>query len=216
MPRIPIFRLGLSKEQVEPPKLARYAPRLTLEGLSAGIDNLRHDVYLSSKFVEEMRVQMTRLVARHGNVEGLLASDTPLATGKKAPAAYRPLNGPVARRDAPVADIKILLTELQVAGLNRAKQEGNLAVDLLARLAVLKFLRSELVSQFAQVLERCRIMLKGYEGVRQQAALQFREKVAAFQVAKRAVLRRAGQELFQTLEEIERETLARVRRLLLG
>ena len=216
MPRIPIFRLGLSKEQVEPPKLARYTPRLTLEGLSAGIDNLRHDVYLSSKFVEEMRVQMTRLVARHGNVEGLLASDTPLATGKKAPAAYRPLNGPVARRDAPVADIKILLTELQVAGLNRAKQEGNLAVDLLARLAVLKFLRSELVSQFAQVLERCRIMLKGYEGVRQQAALQFREKVAAFQVAKRAVLRRAGQELFQTLQEIEKETLARMRRSLFG
>lgn len=216
MPRIPIFRLGLSKEQVEPPKLARYIPRLTLEGLSAGIDNLRHDVYLSSRFVEEMRVQMTRLVARHGNVEGLLASDTPLAIAKKAPAAYRPLSGPVTRREPPVADIKILLTELQVAGLNRAKQEGNLSVDLLARSAVVKFLRSELVSQFAQVLERCRIMLKGYEGVRQQTALQFREKVAAFQVAKRAVLRRAGQELFQTLQEIEKETLARMRRSLFG
>ena len=216
MPRIPIFRLGLNKERVDPPKLTRYAPHLLLEGLAAGIDNLRHDVYLSPKFVEQMRAQLTRLVARHGNVEGLLAADSPLATGKKARAAYRPLSGPPARQEAPPADIKTLLTELQVVGLNRAKREGNLSVDLLARLAVVKFLRAELVSQFAQVLERCRTMLKGYEGIRQQTALQFREKVAAFQVAKKAVLRRAGQELFQTLQEIEKETLARMRRSLFG
>jgi class 3 adenylate cyclase len=216
MPRIPIFRLGLAKEQVSPPRLARYTPRVILEGLSAGIDNLRHDVYLSPKFVEQMRVQMTRLVAHHGNVEGLLASDSPLATGKKAHSAYRASGVAAARQGPPVPDIKTLLTELQVAGLNRAKREGNLSLDLLVRLAVVKFLRAELVSQFAQVLERCRIMLKGYEGVRQQTALQFREKVAAFQVAKKAILRRAGQELFQSLQEIEKETLARMRRSLFG
>jgi class 3 adenylate cyclase len=215
MPRIPIFRLGLGKERVDPPKLARYSPYLVLEGLSAGIDNLRHDVYLSPKFVEQMRVQMARLVARHGNVEGLLRTDSPLATGKKAHVAYGSLGGSTAP-DPQIADIKTLLSDLQVSGLNRAKREGNISVDLVARLAVIKFLRAELVSQFAQVLERCRIMLKGYEGVRQQTALQFREKVAAFQVAKKAVLRRAGQELFQTLQEIEKETLARMRRSVFG
>jgi len=216
MPRIPIFRLGSSKERAVPPKLARYTPLLILEGLSAGIDNLRHDVYLSPKFVEQMRLQMTRLVARHGNVEGLLAADSPLATGKKAHAAYRSPGTTSTLPQPQLADIKSLLTELQVAALNRAKRDGNVSVDLLARLAVIKFLRSELLSQFAQVLERCRILLKGYEGVRQQTALEFREKVAGFQVAKKTVLRRAGQELFQTLQEIEKETLARMRRSLFG
>jgi len=216
MPRIPIFRLGSSKERVVPPKLARYTPLLILEGLSAGIDNLRHDVYLSPKFVEQMRLQMTRLVARHGNVEGLLGADSPLATGKKAHAAYRSPGTTSTLPQPQLADIKSLLTELQVAALNRAKRDGNVSVDLLARLAVIKFLRSELLSQFAQVLERCRILLKGYEGVRQQTALEFREKVAGFQVAKKTVLRRAGQELFQTLQEIEKETLARMRRSLFG
>jgi class 3 adenylate cyclase len=216
MPRIPIFWLGLGKERVDPPKLARYSPYLVLEGLSSGIDNLRHDVYLSPRFVEHMRSHMTRLIARHGNVEGLLTADSPLATGKRSNADYRPSGGAALRQEPQPADIKTLLTEIQVAGLNRAKREGNISVDLLARLAVIKFLRSELVSQFAQVLERCRIMLKGYEGVRQQTALQFREKVAAFQVAKKAVLRRAGQELFQNLQEIEKETLGRMRRSLFG
>jgi hypothetical protein len=216
MPRIPIFRLGSSKDRAAPPKLARYTPLLILEGLAAGIDNLRHDVYLSPKFVEQMRLQMTRMVARHGNVEGLLAADSPLATGKKAHAAYRSSGVSSTLAQPQLADIKSLLTELQVVGLNRAKRDGNISVDLLARLAVIKFLRSELLSQFAQVLERCRILLKGYEGVRQQTALEFREKVAGFQVAKKTILRRAGQELFLTLQEIEKETLGRMRRSLFG
>src|SRR5438093_4368094 len=60
------------------------------------------------------------------------------------------------------------------------------------------------------------MMLKGYEGVRQQKALEYRERVAAFQVAKKIILRKAGQELFRTLREIEKETLARTRRSLFG
>ncbi len=216
MPRIPIFRLGYSKDEVAPPKLVRYTPRLVLEGLSAGIDNVRHDVYLSPKFVEQMRGQMSRVVARHGNVDGLLAADSPMATGRKARVAYSSPSVARSHPDPQPVDVKTLLTELQVAALKRAKSEGNLSIDLLARLAVIKFLRAELVSQFAQVLERCRTMLKGYEGLRQQTALEFRERVAAFQVAKKAVLRRAGQELFQTLREIEKETLARMRRSLFG
>jgi len=113
-------------------------------------------------------------------------------------------------------ELKGLLADLHVAALNRAKKHSNIAVDLLARLAVIKFLRAELLAQFAQLLERCRIKLKTYEGVRQQTALEFREKVGAFQVAKKTVLRKAGQELFHSLQEIEKETLARMRRSLFG
>src|SRR3954453_15699749 len=125
MPRIPIFRLGHSKERVHPPQLARYTPLLILEGLSAGIDNLRHDVYLSPKFVEQMRTQMTRLVARHGNVESLLRAASPLATGRKAHSAYNSSGTSGARTQPQIADIKTLLTDLQVAALNRAKRDGN-------------------------------------------------------------------------------------------
>ena len=215
MPRIPIFKLGHSAERPAPPRLTRYSPYLSLQGLSAGVDNLRHDVYLSPKFVEQMRIQIARLVARHGGVERVLATDSPLASaGKSFPGAERK---PVPMRAKPEpADIKPLLTELHVSALNRAKAHGNISVDLLARLAIIKFLRAELLAQFAQLLERCRIMLKSYEGVRQQTALDFREQVAAFQVAKKTVLRKAGQDLFQTLHEIEKETLGRMRRSLFG
>ena len=100
--------------------------------------------------------------------------------------------------------------------LNRAKAAENLSVDVLGRAAIVKFLRIELNSQFAQVLERGRMMLKSYEGVRQQKALEYRERVANFQVAKKIILRKTGQELFRVLREIEKETLARMRRSLFG
>src|SRR2546421_201258 len=127
MPRIPIIRLRPTAEQLEPPHLTRYTPTISLEGLQVGVDNLRHDVHLSFKFVDQARLQIARLIVRHGGM-----------------------------------------------------------------------------------------MLKGYEGVRQQKALEYRERIAAFQVAKKIILRKAGQELFRTLREIEKETLARTRRSLFG
>src|SRR5260370_9065232 len=80
-------------------------------------------------------------------------------------------------------DLKPLLLELHKAALNRAKAEGNFAIDLLARAAVLKFLRAELNTQFASALERFRATLKGYKGVRRQKPLEYRETVAGFQIA---------------------------------
>ena len=120
-----------------------------------------------------------------------------------------------APRTAP-QELKSLLADLHVSALNRAKAAENLSVDVLARAAIIKFLRTELHSQFAQLLERGRMMLKSYEGVRQQKALEYRERVAAFQVAKKIILRKTGQELFHILREIEKETLARTRRSLFG
>ena len=77
MPRIPIFRLGSSAEELAPPRLSSYTPALSLAGLQLGVDNLRHDVHLSTKFVEQTRLHVARLIMRYGNVESLLAAEAP-------------------------------------------------------------------------------------------------------------------------------------------
>jgi hypothetical protein len=215
MPRIPIFRLGRSAEEPLPPQLSTYTPKLTLKDLQLGVDNLRHDVHLSPRFVEQARLQIARLIVRHGDMEGLLAAE-----GKDGPAENHFIGSTPVQKSQPgkagVSELKPLLADLHVAALNRGKAEENLSVDALARAAIVKFLRVELHSQFSQVLERGRMMLKSYEGVRQQKALEYRERVAGFQVAKKIILRKTGQELFRILREIEKETLARMRRSLFG
>jgi class 3 adenylate cyclase len=214
MPRLPIFRLGKEPEKLAPPEMIAATPSIALEGLAVGVDNLRHDVALSPRFVEAARAQIMRLIVRHGELEGLLAAETPVRN--QGPSWMRSAAAGSARGPAEKSDWKPLLAELHLAALNRAKKEEKISVDLLARLAVTKFLRTEMNQQFAQVLERCRVLLKAYEGIRQGKGVEYRERVAAFQVRKKIILRKTGQDLFETLREIEKETLARTRRSLFG
>ncbi len=179
-----------------------------------GVDNLRHDVVLSAKFVEAARAQIARLIARAGELEGLLSAEAPAST--QGPSWMRNQAGKAVKPKHDPSEWKSLLTELQVASLTRAKKEFKLSVDLLARLAVTKFLRTEMNQQFLQVLERCRVLLKSYDNMRQQKAHEYRERLATFQVRKKIILRKTGQEIFETLREVEKSVLARTRRSLFG
>jgi class 3 adenylate cyclase len=214
MPRLPIFRLGGAPEKPAPPNLAASTPFVSLDGLSVGVDNLRHDVVLSPKFVELGRAQIARQIARHGELEGLLSAEAPQVT--QGPSWMRNQAGKTERPKNDAGGWRSALTELQVGSLNRAKKEFKLSIDLLARLAVTKFVRTEMNVQFSLVLERCRVLLKTYDNMRQQKAHEYREKLATFQVRKRIILRKTGQEIFETLREVEKSTLARTRRSLFG
>jgi hypothetical protein len=193
--------------------LTSYEPTLVLEGLSPGIDNLRHDVFLSPRFTDAARQYIFRLIAKYGNVEDLSGEEAPAGTpgrlrhpapnGKKSPDSFA---------------FKRLMNDLHVAALNRAKLESNVALDLLFRLATIKFLRAELLNQYAMVLQRCRARVKAYDA-RQlggNRGMELRERFSRFQISKKTVLRRAGQELFHILRETEREKLGRMRRSLIG
>jgi class 3 adenylate cyclase len=214
MPRIPIFRLGGGPEKAAPPNLSASTPTVSLDGLAVGVDNLRHDVVLSPKFVELARAQVARLIAHNGEIEGLLGAET--AQQSQGPSWIRKQMGKAGRQKLDPAEWKSTLAEMNVASLNRAKKEFKLSVDLLARLAVTKFLRTEMNTQFAQVVERCRVLLKNYDNVRATRAHEYHERVAGFQVRKRIILRKTGQEIFETLREVEKSTLARTRRSLFG
>jgi hypothetical protein len=192
--------------------LSTYSPFIELEGLVAGVDNLRYDVWLSPQFVEVSRQHIARLLAKAGAVEDILArpleDSLRIGQGKSSKSSTIEAN-----------EFKRRLSELHIASLNRAKSEGNISLDLLARIAVIKFLRSELIDQYNATLERLRTRVKAYEGPRQmnvQKGLELRERTVGFQLAKKAILRKAGQELFHTMREIEKETLVRLRRSLLG
>lgn len=211
MPRIPILKLG-STVEAKPPQLVSYTPILSLDGLQLGIDNIRHDVWLSPAFSKAVSGHIATLIARFGSVESVLstAPSAAVSTGRSGLSKLLP------GFSKKPTELKQLLLELHKSFLNHAKAKADLTIDLLGRAAVIKFLRSELNAQFGNVLDRCRATLKSYEGVRQQKALEYRETVAGFQIAKKHILRQAGEELFRTLREIERETLAAMRRSFFG
>ena len=219
MPRFPFFERVNVAEHVKQLALATYTPQIRLEGLVTGVDNVRHDVYLSPKFVEIARGYFVKLIARYGNVEDLIRTE-PLSAGSQlgGNAWSRPKAEPGKPKAADTgAEFKRALADLQLASLQQAKAQGNVGTDVLCRLAVIKFLRQELSAQFVQVLERCRVRLRDFEGPRSNPkGLALRDRFLNLQVSKKIVLRKAGQELFATLREIEKESLARMRRSLFG
>jgi class 3 adenylate cyclase len=214
MPKLPIFRLRNS-EPPSRPDLLYHGPTLAFSDLQLGIDNLRYDVFLSPRLTVDLSFHLARYICRFGEVESLFEMDVPAAvvTSSKF---IRAAESATKLRKAGPADLKTLLVSIHLAILNRAKAQGNPSVDVLGRLAVLKFIRAELQAQFARILEQCRMKSKSLEGVRQVKMMQTQELVSSFQVRKKIILRRAGQEMFRLLREIEKETLARTRRSLLG
>jgi len=199
--------------------LTSYEPSLVLEGLVPGIDNVRHDVFLSPRFTAAAQRHIFKSIARHGNVEDLAVEDSPTGRlGSQLPARIRDRQA-MGARPFDASDLKKLTSELHLAVLKQAKAQNSIALDLLFRLAVLKFERAELANQYGNVLERCRARMKMFDGPRQLATnsgMELRDRLARFQVSKRAIMRRAGQDLFALLRDLERETLSKTRRSLFG
>ena len=211
----PFLQRGNLTELARQLSLGAETPFISLENLVTGIDNVRHDVFLSPKFSDTARAHIYRQIARHGNVEDMAE---PLSAPR---GSFRPVPVVAAQavKAADPAEYRRLLAELSMAALNRAKAENNVAIDLLFRLAVVKFQRAELLNQYNRILERCRARAKVFEVPRQAnagKAMEVQERFSSFQINKRTVLRRSGQDLFGVLRDVEKETVAKTRRSLFG
>ena len=217
---IPLAPFGRAKlrEMASQFQLTTYVPQLAFQGLVAGIDNLRPDVYLSPKFTRIARGHLSNLIEQHGDVQQLGRPPEPKPFGD-SPYGRAHVRGdalPEPETDYP-AQFKFCLAELQLAALRQAREADDMQIDLLCRVGVIKFLRVELVQQFTQVMERCRENLKKRAETRlelQQMVL--RDRFLRFQVSKRQVLRRVSQDVLATLNEVERESLHSTRRALFG
>src|SRR5260370_26222520 len=176
MPKLPIFRLR-SSEPPSRPDLQYYGLTLAFTDLKLGVDNLRYDVFLSPRIAADLSFHLARYICPFGDVEALLEMDVPSANQNKF---KRAAEGATKLRKPGAADLKTLLVSIHLAILNRAKAEGNPSVDVLGRLAVLKFIRTELQAQFARILEQCRMKSKSLEGVRQTKMFQTHAPSSSF------------------------------------
>jgi hypothetical protein len=218
MSPLPFFGRGRFREMASQFAMASYEPELTLQGLMAGVDNIHPDVYLSEKFVSIARGHLKNLIEQIGNVQQLArVHDTNPFGGSPYGRAHvkddalhlEPIDYP--------AEFKQAIGGLQLAALRRARDVGDINLDLLLRVALLKFLRTELHQQFNLVLELCREKLKQRDDhnlERQQMVA--RDRFLKFQVNKRQVLRRVADDLLSTMADVEREAVVSTRQSLFG
>jgi len=171
-----------------------------MASLSIGVDNIHHDVFLSPKFVQVARDYLFDLIRQN------------------ASSSY--LSGIEFRNAKPVdsTTFRKLLTELLQSSLTTAKHQKNIEIDLLFRLAILKFLTTELQNQFANVILDGKeyIRKRGEYFERSQQAHVIKARLSELQSARRDVLRLIGQLVAQILVDIEENVIAKARRALFG
>jgi hypothetical protein len=218
MPAFPFLGRVKVRDVANQFTLVSYTPELTFQGLVAGVDNLRPDIFLSPKFTTIARTHMASLIEQHGDVQHITQM-SPLHPFGNSPYGRahikdEALNAPEA--DSP-AQFKQSLSQLQIASLRRAHAANDIQLDLLFRVGLVKFLSTELGLQFANVLERFRDNLKKRDDHRlEQQQMALRDRFLRFQMSKRRILRRVADDLLATLAEVERETVVSTRQSLFG
>jgi hypothetical protein len=180
--------------------LKSYNVTLPMSSLSIGVDNIHHDVFLSPKFVQVAREYLFDLIRQ--NTSGTYLSGIEFRNAK-------PVDSTTFRK---------LLTELLQNSLAKAKQQKNIEIDLLFRLAILKFLSAELVNQFASVILDVKeyIRKRGEYFERSQQAHVIKARLSEMQSARRDVLRIIGQLVAQICLDIEENVIVKARRALFG
>jgi hypothetical protein len=173
---------------------------LPMGSMAIGVDNVRHDVFLSPKFVAATRDYLFDLIRQN--------------------ATNNYLNGVEFRSNKPAdsSAFRKILADLLRNSLTTAKHHKNVEIDLLFRLAILKFLTTELQSQFANVILDGKeyIRKRGEYFERSQQAHVIKARLTEMQSARRDVLRLIGQTVAQIVIDIEENVIVKARKALFG
>src|ERR1700737_4228982 len=181
-------------------ELKSYNTTIPLGSLAIGVDNIHHDVFLSPKFVQAAPEFLFDLIRQH--TKGSYVAGTELR----------------AVRSPDHTTFRKLLTDFMQSAVTQAKFHKNIEIDLLFRLALLKFLALEIGNQFANLILEGKewIRKRGEHFERSQQAHVIKARLSELQSARRGVIRRVGQQVAQIVADVEDNVIAKARRALFG
>ena len=182
-------------------RLVRYTPELKLQALVLGVDNIRHDVHLSPELRAFTADYVYQLVLKHSGAKGLVEKPAP------APSS------------ADRTEFKRQVQELLVAALSQARAQQNQELDLLANLALVKYLGWEVQQQYSFVLLQGKNKLKMYEGPKHERnpkAFELQTLFSDYQTQKRITLRLVATELQRSVNEVQADAVRKTRESFFG
>jgi hypothetical protein len=197
MPEFTSLTAGLAPARIN---LEPYTAEITLGSLAVGVDNIHHDVFLSPRFIETTSAYLLEFIRQSAQLAFLAQTDR---------RAVRPLEPGAWKKQ---------LSDLLQAALTRAKYGKNIEIDVVARVAIVKFLTQEIATQFANLVLEGKewIRSRGDNFERSEQAHVMKARLAELQAGRRNTFRQTGQHLYTVLAEIDETLLSKSRRALFG
>jgi len=181
--------------------LRPYSAELPLGTLAVGVDNIHHDVFLSPIFVETTEAYLLEFIRQNANLQFLSQSDR--SPGDRRTPGRRDAHKKPARAQEG-SSWKRRLSDLLHGGLQKAKFEKNIEIDLLLRATLVKYLTQEIGTQFGNLLLEAKewIRGRGEHFDHTEHAHVIKARLAELQADRRNLFRIVGQHVSPAILEI--------------
>lgn len=183
------------------PPLKAYSVKFSLDRLTPGVDNIRHDVLLSPDFCKSISKLVYKLFLKHAKAKKILNID--------------PTSSLVTERD----EFKHLCRDVLHAVIKQAKSASEIQIDLLAQITIVKKLTEEIPYQYKTLIENFNDNARRHEIASSEGLssyIKIKEKLSEIQQNKKSILLNVAAELFQYLIEVQQENITEMRESILG
>ena len=181
--------------------LETYSTQINLDGLVVGVDNIRNDVHLGPSFCKATHNIVSRLIAKHADIEEIPDLD----------------KEPVLTRD--IEAFRKICIDFLNGAVNKAKLDGETQIDMLAQIAIVKMFSEEVQEQYKTLIKNLNNSVRKLEISKHQdlkKTIKIKEKLSEVQENKNSILAHVGGELFQFIIEAQNEGLKEMREAVLG
>ncbi len=181
--------------------LKAYSVKFSLDRLTPGVDNIRHDVLLSPDFCKSVSKLVYQLFLKHTKAKKILNIDSTSSL--------------VTERD----EFKHLCRDVLHAAINQAKSASEIQIDLLAQITIVKKLAQEIQSQYRKLIENFNDHARRHEIASSEGLnsyIKIKEKLSETQQNKKSIILNVAQELFQYLIDVQHENITEMRESILG
>ena len=181
--------------------LKAYSVKFSLDRLTPGVDNVRHDVLLSPDFCKSVSKLVYQLFLKHTKAKKILNIDSTSSL--------------VTERD----EFKHLCRDVLHAAINQAKSASEIQIDLLVQITIVKKLAQEIQSQYRKLIENFNDYARRHETASSEGLnsyIKIKEKLSEIQQNKKSIILNVAQELFEYLIEVQHENITEMRESILG
>jgi hypothetical protein len=176
--------------------LYSYLLNFSLDQIVPGVDNVRHDVYLSPTFCEAADNIVPQIIAKNIELNEFFPVDKPTEWTRK------------------VTEFKQLYQQLIEAAVYKSKQENNPQIDLLAQTAVMKMLITDMRDQFDKTTTKIKNLIrkdKLTDRHQKEDTAKRNESLSIVLQNRDVFLRKVGLQLFSLLSDVNKDKLKTIR-----
>lgn len=176
--------------------LSTYALNFCLDNIVPGVDNVRHDVYLSPAFTQTAGTIVPQIIAKNVQLEQFFKIDKPDVWTKK------------------VTEFKRLYRLIIEDAVNRSKLDNNQQIDYLAQAAVIKMLTADIRKQVEALAAQIKNIIRKHDLTGEENigdTSKTKEALSNVLQNNDGLLRNVGRQLFDLLAEVNRNELKTIR-----